>query len=392
MNELVTKEMDDGEFTVESLLEWNQVVKQRMAAEQDYAGKLARLTKSLKGTESSPVLKDFYKKISNEIMSSNKEHLEAYRYFQLQVYEPLQEHVERAIKRSSTSILSMEATDVLLASMENFILYTNPEFSQQREKSPSSSSSLLSLHSSKASPELDRSLSPSYIEYAELENRTSKLSEALTMLRLNPLISKDLNHFSSLKKSSAIPENREMPLPVNMTPSETLKDTAKRDLQDFHAVNDPGKHIFPSSYTKKERVNASQVPNTSSWEFPLMSSPSSSRNNLYPETINNKNSDKNHISSGFPSSKTVLSESDSLKKYFSTHPLITPDGFPIYAYVRALYNYRALLSSEISMRSGDVLIVLNRQKDGWWKGRVVEPTVGPVGLFPSNYIEELNPA
>ncbi|WBW73590.1 Ubp4 interactor Sfp47 [Schizosaccharomyces osmophilus] len=382
--------MDDGEFTVENLLEWNHVVKQRMVVEQDYAGKLARLTKSLKGSHSSSSLKDFYKRVSTEIMNSNKEHLEAYRYFQLQVFEPLQEHVNRAVKRSSTSILSMEATDVLLASMENFILYTNPEFSQQPEQSSLSSSSESPTHLSEPIPELRRSLSPSYLEYAELENRTSRLSEALTMLRLNPLISNDLKAFNSKKEPSDISKGKQAPLPVYNAQPESLKDTIDRDPREFR-VNEPKKHALPSSYSpQKGGMNPSQVVTSNGWESPLTSSHVSPLNNMHPESLQKKSSAKYQTSSAAHPSNTALSENDSIEKYFSTHPLITPDGFPIFGYVRALYNYRALLSSEISMRSGDILIVLNRQKDGWWKGRVVEPTVGPVGLFPSNYIQELD--
>ncbi|EPX72978.1 src y domain-containing protein [Schizosaccharomyces octosporus yFS286] len=362
-----------------------------MVAEQDYAGKLARLTKSLKGNHSGSSLKDFYKKVSSEIMNSNKEHLEAYRYFQLQVFEPLQEHVNRAAKRSPTSILSIEATEVLMASMENFILYTNPEFSQQPAQSSSSSFSNASVHPSEPILDTQRSISPTYIEYAELENRTSRLSEALTMLRLNPLISSDLKLNSVIKEPYTSSKGEEVPFPLSNAQLEHSKDTIRKDPRDFR-VTKQNNYVLPSSYShQKEGMDSSQAITSNGWESPLTSPHTSPLNNIQPENLQKKSSNKDQTFSTVHSSNSVQSGNDSLEKYFSTHPLITPDGFPIFGYVRALYNYRALLSSEISMQSGDILIVLNRQKDGWWKGRVVKPKVGNVGLFPSNYIQELDP-
>lgn len=63
---------------------------------------------------------------------------------------------------------------------------------------------------------------------------------------------------------------------------------------------------------------------------------------------------------------------------------------------RALYDYDARAEEELSIRTNDLLYLLERSDiDEWWKvkKRVLpvgdEEVVEPVGLIPSNYIEEV---
>lgn len=52
--------------------------------------------------------------------------------------------------------------------------------------------------------------------------------------------------------------------------------------------------------------------------------------------------------------------------------------------VRALYNYTAQHSDELSFEEGDTLYIIDKNAEkGWWKGKCGDR----VGLIPTNYIE-----
>ena len=51
---------------------------------------------------------------------------------------------------------------------------------------------------------------------------------------------------------------------------------------------------------------------------------------------------------------------------------------------RALYNYKANMYDELSIHSGDVINIHDKQADGWWLGELD----GTVGIFPATYVEE----
>ncbi|KAM7301712.1 nostrin [Ixodes scapularis] len=54
---------------------------------------------------------------------------------------------------------------------------------------------------------------------------------------------------------------------------------------------------------------------------------------------------------------------------------------------QALYDYRASMEDELSLRSGDVVTVHGRAEEGWWHGELN----GSYGLFPASYVQELEP-
>nr|CAG4709859.1 unnamed protein product [Naegleria fowleri] len=52
---------------------------------------------------------------------------------------------------------------------------------------------------------------------------------------------------------------------------------------------------------------------------------------------------------------------------------------------RAMYDYDAQESGEISFKEGQTILVYEKDEAGWWKG-AVESTPNKVGLFPSNFV------
>ena len=51
---------------------------------------------------------------------------------------------------------------------------------------------------------------------------------------------------------------------------------------------------------------------------------------------------------------------------------------------RALYDYTANMYDELSIRTGDIINIHDKQADGWWLGELK----GTVGIFPATYVEE----
>lgn len=45
------------------------------------------------------------------------------------------------------------------------------------------------------------------------------------------------------------------------------------------------------------------------------------------------------------------------------------------------FNFEAENPDELPFKKGDILMVLEKNDDGWWKGELN----GKVGVFPSNY-------
>lgn len=61
---------------------------------------------------------------------------------------------------------------------------------------------------------------------------------------------------------------------------------------------------------------------------------------------------------------------------------------------RAVYDYSPQGEGELEIKEGDILYILeNSGEDGWWKAKKKaspEDDDEPVGLIPTNYIEEVS--
>jgi hypothetical protein len=62
---------------------------------------------------------------------------------------------------------------------------------------------------------------------------------------------------------------------------------------------------------------------------------------------------------------------------------------------RALYDYVPTAEGELAINEGDLVFVLDRGEDGWWRAKkkaASEDEDEPEGLIPENYIEEVRPS
>lgn len=53
--------------------------------------------------------------------------------------------------------------------------------------------------------------------------------------------------------------------------------------------------------------------------------------------------------------------------------------------VKALYDYDANEADELSIRTGDLIVIISKDDPGWWVGSLN----GKKGLFPSNYVQDI---
>lgn len=58
----------------------------------------------------------------------------------------------------------------------------------------------------------------------------------------------------------------------------------------------------------------------------------------------------------------------------------------------ALYDYQAQAEGELEIREGELLYILEKGDDDWWraKKRAAEDEDEPVGLVPENYVSEVS--
>ncbi|GAA5807961.1 hypothetical protein MFLAVUS_011464 [Mucor flavus] len=61
---------------------------------------------------------------------------------------------------------------------------------------------------------------------------------------------------------------------------------------------------------------------------------------------------------------------------------------------KALYDYEARTEDELSIRQDDVLYVIDKEDQDWWKAELKQVTgeeQGPIGLVPAEYMQEVTP-
>jgi predicted RNase H-like nuclease (RuvC/YqgF family) len=62
---------------------------------------------------------------------------------------------------------------------------------------------------------------------------------------------------------------------------------------------------------------------------------------------------------------------------------------------RAVYDYEAQAEDELAITEGDLLFVLEKGDDGWWRAKKKaqsEDEAEPEGNVPNNYVEEVSPS
>lgn len=59
---------------------------------------------------------------------------------------------------------------------------------------------------------------------------------------------------------------------------------------------------------------------------------------------------------------------------------------------KALYDYEARTEDELSIKQDDILYVIEKEDDDWWRSELKQTTgeeQGPIGLVPADYLEQV---
>jgi hypothetical protein len=62
------------------------------------------------------------------------------------------------------------------------------------------------------------------------------------------------------------------------------------------------------------------------------------------------------------------------------------------AVTKSLYDYEARTEDELSVKEDDILYVIDKEDEDWWKAELKQPNAdeqGPIGLVPASYLEEV---
>ena len=51
-----------------------------------------------------------------------------------------------------------------------------------------------------------------------------------------------------------------------------------------------------------------------------------------------------------------------------------------------MYSYAGQHEDELAFNVGDIITLISKEEEAWWKGELD----GNQGVFPSNYVEEIN--
>ena len=85
------------------------------------------------------------------------------------------------------------------------------------------------------------------------------------------------------------------------------------------------------------------------------------------------------------SSRTNLKADEPAHMYHQPDLMVNRNGPSLNITAKAKYKYQSNRDDELSLEKGDEVIVMEKEADGWWKGRCGTR----IGWFPYNYVEEV---
>ncbi|XP_066450682.1 GRB2-related adaptor protein 2-like [Eleutherodactylus coqui] len=168
---------------------------------------------------------------------------------------------------------------------------------------------------------------------------------------------------------------------VNMqTPSWYCENFTRTEAENVLISKQVGYFIIRASQTSKgefsisvrheEDVQHFKVIRDKSGNYSLWTEKFKSLNKLVDYYKNVSISRQNHV---------LLQDESSAQPQVSSLPRRT-------RLVKALYDFKALESDELSFQTNDVIEVMEASNDSWWLGKLGHKT----GLFPSNYVTKID--
>ena len=90
------------------------------------------------------------------------------------------------------------------------------------------------------------------------------------------------------------------------------------------------------------------------------------------------------VSAGQSSARTNLQFDEHPNQYQQPDLMVTRNGPSLNIKCTARFKYVSTRDDELSLEKGDEVIVMEKEADGWWRGRCGTK----IGWFPFNYVEE----
>ncbi|KAK4296966.1 hypothetical protein Pmani_030570 [Petrolisthes manimaculis] len=113
-------------------------------------------------------------------------------------------------------------------------------------------------------------------------------------------------------------------------------------------------------------------------------------NSVQPDSdfdeFSSQGSDRDYHTHDHTDSATLRGEDNVGGGVYYAQPLPPPSATITIGRCKALYDYEANMYDELSIRTGDIINIHEKQPDGWWVGELDNT----VGIFPATYVEEID--
>ncbi|EEB09307.1 src y domain-containing protein [Schizosaccharomyces japonicus yFS275] len=430
-------------MSVACLQEWQNHLKTRIQIELEYAERLTSLSRTLSQCYQDPALHGSCARLVENEQRCGRSHADMAQYLDQFVSTQLGaakqssqrsivEQIRFAMQLYETSLFAFfkQTADGRASSrvgdrtvrQEDSIPQLQPSSAHLGQGRDVSGALSPTYHGEFAGSRDTVTRSPSDVAYNDVEETNKRLGEILNRLKRDPIFEEPI--------SSRTEQTRPVPAKPSIARGSTQGAYAPRDtqsaLQSAKPLSTSAQHNAPTVASTRSTVRAPPVTRA----HPLSSSfPSQNYATHYESApayasgipATNRNHNVNGAGRGEPIPRKYVHDDDD-NDFFDptplyhqqqklrdrddrgliavhsdpqpsiphrTRPASAAEKEPVLGYARALYSYQATIPSEINMTAGQVLSILTKQEDGWWRGQVVQPVTGRIGLYPSNYVVEL---
>lgn len=221
-----------------------------------------------------------------------------------------------------------------------------------------------------------------------LDSQLNELTKSSHEIGRDDLTNKDTALGSRIESETTLNFNNRDILRDSMAPAQTNKNLKRKSLTNIlkKAFNESPEKIKPDIFEYKQILPKGNTQRAYTSDKLLRN------NSLMPTEDDIKKASRlmkpeRRVSNSMRKSKSQYNMNNP-RISLNDLPTTSIEGFPIIAHCKALYSYQAQLEEELSFKKRDILLVLHKQKDGWWFAESLNSKDS--GLVPCNYLEEIH--